>query len=78
MITKSDFLRNLESMIALDAGTLTGTEALADVPNWDSLALMSFIAFVDSDFGMRLGGRQLMECGTVDDLMKLVGDNVQR
>ena len=54
-------------------GSLTGTEKLADLDDWNSLAMISFMAFGESHFGKVLSARQLAACETVGDLSKLVG-----
>jgi hypothetical protein len=38
--------------------------------------MMSFIAMVDAELGMRVAGPRLAAAKTVDDLIALVGDKV--
>jgi len=67
------FLDQLADMVELPPGTLTGEEKLADLDGWNSIALMSFIAFADEHFGKNLSPRQFTTCNTVTDLGKLLG-----
>ena len=76
-MTRQAFLAKLDALLELDPGTLRGPEELASLGGWDSLALMSFIALVHREFGVRLTGKQIAESKTVDDLLKLVGDKIR-
>ena len=67
----SDFYRLLDEVLELDAGTLRGDEKLEDVENWDSLAVISYIALVDEQFGIVIDSELLMEAKTVSDLYNL-------
>ena len=73
---RTELFRKFEGLLELEAGSLTGREELTALPGWDSLALMSYIALVDRNFGVRLSGKQLAECQTVSDLANLLGDKV--
>ena len=67
-----DFLKLLDSALDLPEGTLTGTETLSDIPEWDSLAVISFIALVDEQFNVILEGEKLAEAKSVADLLALL------
>lgn len=67
----SDFYRLLDEVLELDAGTLQGDEKLEDVENWDSLAVISYIALVDEQFGVVVDSEHLMQAKTVADLYNL-------
>ncbi len=69
----TDFLLALDEMLELDPGTLTGGEALEDLENWDSLAVISFIALVDEKLGLVVEGEKLVKAKTVADLLSLAG-----
>lgn len=68
-----DFLLALDEMLELDPGTLTGTEELESLENWDSLAVISFIALVDEKLGLVVEGEKLAKAKTVGDLLALAG-----
>ncbi|AWK85495.1 phosphopantetheine-binding protein [Azospirillum thermophilum] len=70
---RKDFLLALDEMLELDAGTLTGDEVLETLENWDSLAVISFIALVDEKLGVVLEGEKLAKAKTVSDLLALAG-----
>jgi acyl carrier protein len=68
---KAVFLEKLSEILELPPGSLTGSENLADLEAWDSLAVMSFIAMVDENCGMAVAPKQIAACKTVDDLLAL-------
>lgn len=67
----------LEELLELDAGTITGGERLVDLPGWDSMAVVGFIAMVDETFGVIVPASRLPECKTTNDLATLVGESQQ-
>jgi acyl carrier protein len=75
-MTKSEFYRGLEEIVEVDEGTITGSETLDALGGWDSLAVVSFIAFADESLNAPISGSQLRECKTVQDLLSLVRDKI--
>ncbi len=69
---RQTFLTELDNILELPAGTLQGPEKLEDLENWNSMAIVSFIALVDENFNLALSPRQFGNCETVDDLLALV------
>lgn len=62
----------LEDMMELDAGTLTPETVLSTLEEWDSIAIISFIALVDDEFNRIIKGSLVKEQKTVADLMALM------
>ncbi len=75
-MTKADFLRELDEMLELAPGTLSGDEVLAEVDGWDSLAVISFIALVDEKLNLVVEGEKLARAKTVADLLDIAGVTV--
>lgn len=71
-MTKEKKLELLEEMMDLDAGTLTPDTVLADLDEWDSIALISFIALMDDEFDRIVKGSLVKEQKTVADLLALM------
>jgi acyl carrier protein len=67
------FLAQLDEILELPSGTLTGSENLSDLDNWDSLAVMNFIALASDRYGATLSPRQIASCHSVEDLLTLAG-----
>lgn len=69
---RKQLLNIVEESLELDADELTGEESLADMEEWDSMAVISLIALVDETFEITLEPEQIMESETVNDIIKLI------
>jgi hypothetical protein len=69
-MTRSDFLREMDEMLDLPAGTLQGNEKMEDLQNWDSTSLIMFITLAESN-GTNVTPGQIVTCSTVADLLRL-------
>ena len=67
-----EFLTNLETAIDAEAGSLQPGAALSDIVEWDSLAVVGFIAMADAKYGKKASPAGIKSCKSVDDLMQLV------
>jgi acyl carrier protein len=76
MMQAEAFLREIELALELPTGSLKGDEQLADIPEWDSLAVISFIALVDEKLGLAVEGEALANAQTVADLLALVHEKL--
>lgn len=76
-MNKAQFFQLLDEMLELDPGSIRSGQRLADIPKWDSLAIMGFIALLDEHFGLSVPATKINECVTVDDLAALAGDKIQ-
>lgn len=67
----ADFIEFVEETLEVDSGTISLTDVLDDI-EWDSLANISFIAEVDTRFGVSLDSEKLAKSETVSDLLNLL------
>ena len=58
-------------MLEVPEGTLTGGEKLEHLENWNSMAVLEYIALADTAGAGQLSPRQIRDCDTVADLLKL-------
>jgi hypothetical protein len=72
-MTREEFLLELDGILETPAGTLKGSEKLEDLEQWNSTALMGFIALADTNNGARISPRQVVNCVAINDLLKLAG-----
>lgn len=68
-----EFLNGLAEILEVPQGSLTGEEKLDSLEGWNSMSMVSFIAFADEHFGKTLSPRQFAGCETIGDLGRLVG-----
>jgi acyl carrier protein len=74
---RADFRAAIANMLDADPADVRDDSLLAEMENWDSLAVLSFVAFADSEMGMTLGSEDLAGCRTVDDLATLFRGKVE-
>ncbi len=71
-MSREEFRAELEEILELEPGTLTGAESLSDLVGWDSMALLGVIALADQKLGTVLSAATLMECTTLEELTNAV------
>ena len=71
-MNSTDFLRLLEEVIELPANALKGDEMLADIGQWDSLAVLSFMAKIDEVFAVQVSADAIVKAKSVADLHALL------
>lgn len=73
-MTREIFNEELERILELAPGSITGTESLADL-QWDSMSSIMFIAMADEKFGAKIAPERLTEAKTVEDLHAIISQN---
>jgi len=71
-MTTEKKIEMLEEMMELEAGTLKPETVLSTLEEWDSIALISFIALIDDEFDKVINGSLIKEQKTVADLLALM------
>jgi acyl carrier protein len=59
---------DIEQLLQLPAGTISGDQLLKKVPRWDSFAVVSFIVMAQNAYGVALKPDRIMACETFDSL----------
>lgn len=68
-----DFINGLKDNIdALELVDLQSGTLLKSLEDWDSLAVLSTMAFVASEYGVYLTAREISEAGTPEKIFNLV------
>jgi acyl carrier protein len=70
-----EFLGHLSEVLDMPAADLKPDSKLADLEGWNSMALVSFIAFVDEYLERTLSPRVIGPCRTIADLAMVSGVN---
>ena len=72
-MSREEFLLEMDEILETPRGTLKGPEKLDELEQWNSTSLIGFIALADTNNGTRISPRQIVNCETVNDLVKLAG-----
>ena len=73
---KSVFLEELQELLQRD-DPIDPDMALQDMAEWDSMAMMSCMAYFDKNFGVKTRIPQYRQLRTVADLMALSGGAIE-
>jgi len=66
------FINHLREALNNPDLTIRAEDSLRDLPNWDSLAILTVLSMVDEEYGVTLSGAELQNCERVADLYTLV------
>ena len=70
---KLEFIDKLKQILEFEDQKVNEMTDLRDLEEYDSLSIISIIAFVDEEFEKKLSGEQLSEITTVKSLIELIG-----
>jgi acyl carrier protein len=67
-------MENLLTKVAeiLEVDEVKPTDILDDFEEWDSLAVLSVIVMIDSDYHINLTAKEIRKCSTGQELLDLV------
>ena len=57
-------------------GSISPETALASLPGWDSLGVVTWIVEIDQTFGVVLQAAELADCKRAGDLAALLGERI--
>jgi len=67
------FIQEFEASIeGLEPGSVTEDTKFQELPQWDSLAVLTTIAMVDAAFEVELTANEILGCATIRELAELV------
>lgn len=72
---KNEFLTALEDVLQMEE-SLNETQDLTELEEWDSLSKMAVMAYYKKNFGIEINLNDLKDIKTVEDLVKLAGENI--
>ena len=70
---KNNFFQELVECMEIEPVDIDEGTVFRDLEDFDSMAVMSIVAFADEKFGETLTAEQLKNMKTVRDLMELIG-----
>lgn len=68
----NQFLEKMADILEVEATDLQPDTNFRDLPTWDSLAQLSFLALAQDDYSKNLTSDNLKAANTFEDLFKLV------
>lgn len=71
-MTRDDFLNEMADVLQTEE-ELSFDTVLADLDEWDSLAVMATMAFLDKSFGVKTTLKDYKEMKTIADIAKKAG-----
>ncbi len=71
-MTRDEFLIEMQDVLQTEE-TLTVDTVLTDLAEWDSLAVMATMAFLDRNFGVKLSIADIKELNTIGDIAAKAG-----
>jgi len=74
---KQLFLNKICEILEIDINSLVGDESLDSLDNWDSLAVISFIALADEELSIIVDADKLSSAESISDLLSLVRDKIE-
>lgn len=72
-MTSQEFLDMFKELIQTDMN-ITMDTPLADVEEWDSMAMMAVVAHFDARYGLEIPFEQFNQCITPKDVAKMAPD----
>ncbi len=70
---KEDFYNELMEYLEIEPVELHEETALNSIEGYDSMAVMSLMAFCDEKFGKKINAQQIQQLTTVGSLMDFLG-----
>lgn len=70
----NDFLGKMAEILEVDVADLHASLNFRELPTWDSLAQLSFLALAQDEYNMNLTSEHLKKANTFEELYKLVSE----
>lgn len=62
-------LAALEDIMDVEEGSLAPSDNLDGIDEWDSLAALSYVVFMEDEFGKKVSGETVRKFTTVQDIL---------
>ena len=76
VMKRTDFIKRIEQIIEVNAGSLVAETRFDEIPEWDSLAVLDLIALMDAEFGVDVTFEMLEKCDTRSDVITIAGKGI--
>ncbi|MGH1433670.1 MAG: acyl carrier protein [Lewinella sp.] len=68
-MSEQEILNKLEEAFEVDEGSLTASQLLDDMPEFDSMTKLTLIVLADDDFDKRLSAEQINDFNRISDII---------
>ena len=75
-MTIEEFIERFAFAIEADPDAFDADTNFKALENWDSLNALSLIAMADADYGVALGGQDILTSSTIRDLYEIVKSRI--
>jgi len=72
-MTKENFIKRLQKELEIESENLKYSTILSDIEEYDSMAVLNLISFLDDTFGIQLTSEQINDITTVNSLIEKIG-----
>lgn len=73
-MNREEFLEKIKEILSCDSGEILSFDSnLIDIEEWDSISIISTVAFLDSYFNKKVTVSDLQNVDTIEDLAKIAG-----
>ncbi|HEY5123931.1 MAG TPA: acyl carrier protein [Ignavibacteria bacterium] len=72
---KSEFIKEISEYCEFEVSDIQMDTELRSMENYNSLTILSIIAFADENFGKRLSAQQIHSLTDMNSLVRLIGIN---
>ena len=71
-MNETEFYRFIEDKLELKKNSIKKNTILKDVEDWDSLAILTFIVVMDTDFKKKINNKIILKAKKGIDLYKII------
>ena len=71
-MNETEFYRFIEDKLELKKNSIKKDTILKDIEDWDSLAILTFIVVMDTDFKKKINNKTILKAKKGIDLYKII------
>ncbi|MCQ2497589.1 MAG: acyl carrier protein [Lachnospiraceae bacterium] len=65
-------LKIVEELLELESGSIKTDTKLVDIEEWDSLAVISLLAYLDTEYNKKITSSEVKKLVYIKDIMNLI------
>jgi len=72
LVNEENFINQLSKILEIERKSIDLDSCLSEYMTWDSLAIISSIAYIDQHFGVTIQGKEIEACKSINVLLQLI------